>query len=560
MKRAILILVTCLAVIGLLTLASCGKKNTSAGQETFALVRGPLDITVLESGTLDTAVSTHIIQNVRRNVKVLEIVDEGTIITEQDVADKKVLIKFESKDLEDEVYDRTTSFENAEAACTKAEEDLAIQKNDNDANIRAAELNLMIAENDFRKLVGETLAARLMKSEPENVKDLLNDKDLGGEARQQLTNYRGEIELAQIKLNRSIQKLEYTRKLYDKQFVSKNELETDELEVETQRKALTKAQGNMHLFQEYDFVKDFAKTLATVIDCRHKLERAQAVARSKLVACEAQLRSQRQNLQRETKRLEESKESLANCTVYAEAPGMVVYEAPPRWMNTGPMRPGTETRNHQTIIRMPDLNQMTVKVNIHESQVDMISVGMPAVITVDAMPGRTFKGKVSQKAILPSAQNQWLNPDLKVYETIVAFDESDQNLRPGMNATVEIIVEKLSSVMYVPSQAVRTNEKGQHFCFRADGKPVQVVTGKRNRVFVIIEEGLAVGDRVLVSPPELPKSSDDGDKDEKLELPPVLQAAQEEPPPMPPPSDEASPHKGGGRQRRPGGEGRGPRP
>jgi hypothetical protein len=129
-----------------------------------------------------------------------------------------------------------------------------------------------------------------------------------------------------------------------------------------------------------------------------------------------------------------------------------------------------------------------------------------------------------------------------------------------MNATVEIIVEKLPSVMYVPSQAVRTNEKGQHFCFRADGKPVQVVTGKRNRVFVIIEEGLAVGDRVLVSPPELPKSSDDGDKDEKLELPPDIKAAQEEPPPMPPPSDEASPHKGGGRQRRPGGEGRGSRP
>jgi multidrug efflux pump subunit AcrA (membrane-fusion protein) len=164
-------------------------------------------------------------------------------------------------------------------------------------------------------------------------------------------------------------------------------------------------------------------------------------------------------------------------------------------------------------------------VNIHESQVDLVSVTMPAIITVDAMPNRSFSGKVNKKALLPSSQNQWLTPDVKVYETMVSFDQSDPNLRPGMNATVEIIAEKLLDVLYIPSQSVRADAQGRHFCFRANGKQVPIKLGKRNQSFVVVLEGIALGEEILMAPPQLQESNEE-ETDSELEK--MLEAQQQE--------------------------------
>ena len=508
-----------------LALTSCKKEDAQLAQETFRVSRGNLDITVLESGSLETLVSNDIVQQIRRSVKILEIVDEGTMITDEDVKNERVLVRFETKEIEDQLFEHTTSFENAQASFTQAEESLTIQISDNESSLRSSELSVIYADNDLRKLVGDRMAERFTGNEkPEDIAALLNDPELGGQAKQDLTNLGSDIELAQIRLNRAEQKLEYTRKLYEKQFVSKNELETDELEVESQKKTLVTARGKYDIFRRYDFITNFHRVWATLVNSKENLIRARAVARSRLVSAEAGLRSQKQNLMRATTRLDETKEALANCTIRATAPGLVVYETPPRWMNTGPIRPGVEIRHRQTIIKLPNLNQMAVKVNIHESQIDLISVGMAAIITVDAMPNSTFSGKVNKKALLPSSQNQWLTPDVKVYETMVSFDESDPNLRPGMNATVEIIVEKLQDVLYIPSQSVRTDAKGRHFCFLRNGVQVPIKLGKRNQSFVVVQEGLELGEEILMAPPQLQESTEE-ETDPELEK--LLEAEQQ---------------------------------
>ena len=509
----------------LLALTACKKKDAKRTQETFRVSKGNLDITVLESGALETLVSNDIVQEIRRSVKILEIVDEGTMITDEDVKNQRVLVRFETKEIEDQLFERTTAFENAQASFTQAEESLVIQISDNESSLRSAELAVIYADNDLRKLVGDRMAERFTSSEkPKDIAALLDDPELGGQVKQDLTTLRSDIELAQIRLNRAVQKLEYTNKLFEKQFVSKNELETDELEVESQKKTLVTAKGKYDIFCRYDFITNFHRVWATLVNAKENLIRTKAVSRSRLVSAEAVLRSRKQGLMRSTTRLDEIKEDLANCTIRAMAPGLVVYETPPRWMNTGPIRPGVEIRHRQTIIKLPNLNKMAAKVNIHESQIDLISVDMTAIIKVDAMPNRTFIGKVNKKALLPSSQNQWLTPDVKVYETMVSFDESDSNLRPGMNASVEIIVEKLLDVLYIPSQAVRTDAKGRHFCFRVDGTQVPIQLGKRNQSFVTVLGGLQLDEEILMAPPQLQESSDEK-TDTELEK--ILEAQQE---------------------------------
>ena len=498
-----------------LALCGCRRKAAEAEQELYTVKRGPLEISILTSGSVETASPLNIMQKIGRTAKIVSIIPEGTMITQADIAAKRVLVQFDSKDVEDTLFERQTAYENAVASEVSAEETLAIQISDNENNIRKAELEVIYAENDLRKLVGEVLAAQFMEKEPADIAAILTDKRLDGSALQNLNTYRSDIELAQTKLNRAQQKLEYTKKLFDLQFVSKNEYENDLLDVQSQKKSLDATQGKYDIFVRFDFVKDFQKTWATWQEAKVALKRAKATAKIRLTTAESRYRNAKQALTQATNRLEQAKEAVANCTIYATVPGMVVYAAVPRWDNTGPIQPGKEIRNQQMIFSLPDLDHMQVKVSIIEAQIDAIKVGQGAVIKVDAMQGRSFTGKVASRSILPSAENTWLNPDLKVYDVKVDFSEAEHDLRPGMTATVEITIARLENVLFVPIQAVLTDSTNRHWCVLADGTRRPVRLGERSRSFVVVEAGLSEGDRVQMAPQERDAKQDDQEEEKK---------------------------------------------
>ncbi len=498
------LLITLLAVAMLAT--GCNRQDDRTSQEIYTVHRSALDITVLASGNLTTRDSTIINQQVGRSAKILEIVAEGTVITQKDIDEKRVLVQFDSRDLEDEVYSRQTALESAQSSELAAHEDLDVQESSNESAIRKAEQEVLFASNDMKKLVGDTLAALYLDEEPADIAALLTDERLDGSALQDLTTYRSEIELAQTKLNRAVQTLEYTKKLYELQFVSKNDYENDQLEVQSQTKTLQATQGKYDLFIRFDFVKDFQKAWSTRREAVAALAREKRLAHIRYATAEAKYRAAQQTRIQAEKRLRQAKDSLAACTIIATKPGMVVYEVPPRWDNSGPIQVGKEINNGQIILRIPDLSHIQLKTSINESQIDALAVGQQAIIRVDALPGKVFNGKVATKAVLPSSTDAWLNPDLKVYELNLEFDETVPALRPGMSGSAEIIAEKLADVLYVPIQSVQTDAAGNHYCYLEDGQRRQVTLGARSRSFTVITEGLNEGDRIQMVPPELHSS------------------------------------------------------
>lgn len=500
------------AAIGLILVLSggCRKKQEVDEIETFTVRNGTLDVTVMESGNLKAIDSQSIVSQVSRTMKIAYIIEEGTNISPEDVKEGKVLVKFDSNELEDELYSRESDLESARSSLTEAEEGLLIQQSDNESSIREAELEVTYAMNDLRKLVGDDLANEVLGKEPENIIDLLESPHLGGQTKQDLDQYQGDIEIARTKLGRAQETLKFTQELFDKQYVSKNELETDKLDLQSQKLNVQTAESKLHIYRRYEFVKVFQKAWATLLSSREKFTRAKAVARSKLAQAEAKLKNREAGFQRSKNRLEDLKRDIANCTIKATQPGFVVYEAPPRWYNTGPLQEGSDVRSKQVIIQLPDLSRMGVEVKIQEAQIDLIAPGQPANITIDAMPDRHFTGKVLKKAVLPSSQSWWANPDLKVYETNIELDDSneDHTLRPGMTATVEILIEKIENVQRVPIQSVQTDEEGKHYCYLKSGQRVEVELGKRNDVYVQVTKGLSDGDEILLTPPEISKDED----------------------------------------------------
>ena len=74
--------------------------------------------------------------------------------------------------------------------------------------------------------------------------------------------------------------------------------------------------------------------------------------------------------------------------------------------------------------------------------------GLPVRVRIDALPGQIFMGKVSKIAPLPDAQSIFMNPDLKLYNTIVAIEGGAGVLKSGMNCEAEVVIEQYEKAMY----------------------------------------------------------------------------------------------------------------
>jgi HlyD family secretion protein len=96
------------------------------------------------------------------------------------------------------------------------------------------------------------------------------------------------------------------------------------------------------------------------------------------------------------------------------------------------------------------LAQMQLNVAVDEADVGQVQQGQTARFTVDAFPDREFPAVIDQVRYAPQTVQ-----GVVTYETVLSVDNSDLLLRPGMTATVEIVVGKYTDALLVPNAALR---------------------------------------------------------------------------------------------------------
>lgn len=117
-----------------------------------------------------------------------------------------------------------------------------------------------------------------------------------------------------------------------------------------------------------------------------------------------------------------------------------------------------------------DLTKMQVDTNVSESDIGGITEGKEAAFTVDAYPGVRFEGVIRQVRLAPiNVQN------VVTYNVVVAVDNKDLRLKPGMTANVSIIVAQKDQVLKVPNAALRFSPPQSERAEGASsgGKPVR---------------------------------------------------------------------------------------
>ncbi len=240
---------------------------------------------------------------------------------------------------------------------------------------------------------------------------------------------------------------------------------------------------------------------------------------------------------------EEAEEALSKTVTFAPMNGTVTKlgaELGERVVGTGQFA-GTE------IMRVADLSNMEVRIEVSETDIVHVKVNDKATVEVDAMPDEEFEGRVT--GISSSAANvRQDNDQLTTFEVRIRLDKPSPKLRPGMTATADIETETVYDAISVPMQSItvrkkedvrkaldpdvdqddeknreaeaespisrnkrmaddRTREEKreakedlQRIVFvLKDGKTImrEVKTGIADNTYIVIEEGIKVGEKVV---------------------------------------------------------------
>ena len=132
---------------------------------TFVARRGPLNITVLEGGSVRAVESQEIKCEVRvgyQGLKILKIVEEGYEVTSEDIRTNKVLVELDSSDLQKQIVQQDIQFESAAASLTDGQQNYEIQLNQNLSDIKAAEQKARFARMDFDKFLGDKVTQAIV--------------------------------------------------------------------------------------------------------------------------------------------------------------------------------------------------------------------------------------------------------------------------------------------------------------------------------------------------------------------------------------------------------------
>jgi HlyD family secretion protein len=508
---------------------------TTTGGSTFNVRRDNLTVTVQVGGSIRAHNSIQYKCQVERGrdvgeVSILSIVDPGTYVTQEDVDNGMVLVELDSSALEDRSVQERIELASDQENAIAAKESYDIQLIENESSIARSELDVRFALLDLQKYLGAELAEELTADVNESVVNLSAyitpfvekvEKDpnilAGSQSWQEIKDLQDQIVLAEGELKQAQDTFAGTVKLHDANYVSDLELERDRLDVINRQYRAENSKVNLDLFMSYDFPKNAEQYLSNYIEAKRNSQRTYAQCRAREAETKSRLNFAEQRLKEQADRVKYYEQQIKYCTIRAKAPGLVVYGTGGQddifrsmrgrgggGMSSGVIAEGETVTEGQTLISMPDTAAMVAEISVHETEVDKVRPGQPASIVMDAFPDRRLAGKVLEVAPLPDQQRGWMNPDLKVYETLVSIEGTHDFLRSRMSCMVEILVERLEDVIIVPITVV-ANRGGRKVCYVVDQQGNQkervVQTGLFNDTFVQIIEGLEVGEKVLLNPP-----------------------------------------------------------
>lgn len=420
--------------------------STDTGQALFHTVaRQDFSLDITERGEIQSAGGVEVKSEVKAQnsagIAILKIVPEGTQVETGDF-----LVQLDSSALEESRLLQQINVNTAEAAVIEAQ------------NLYET---AVIAEREY----------------------------LEGIFVQERQTIESEVFVAEENLSRAEEYVEYSKRLAAKGYVSELQLQADRFAVEKSKKELDAAKTKLTVLE--DFTKE--KTLK-------QLSSDAAIANAKW-------ESLKSSYQLESDKLEDVEDQIAKCRILAPAAGTVTYAHGEESRGGGDefvVEEGAVIRERQTIIRLPDISSMQVEVEVNESLIQYVNVGMPAAIRLVGANDQVLAGRVARVNQYAEPTN-WRRANVKDYKAFIAIEEDSSILKTGMTASVTI------SAMYEPDSIVAPVQSiyahgDLLYCFVQQGEGLaarEVLVGPTNDRFYVVQSGLSASDQVALNPRKL---------------------------------------------------------
>lgn len=166
----------------------------------------------------------------------------------------------------------------------------------------------------------------------------------------------------------------------------------------------------------------------------------------------AALEAENKNYDEEVKKLEEINDMIKKCKIHAPKAGTVVHANYQYGDQSFTVERGATVRERQTIIRLPDLDQLQVKAPIAEGKIASVREGLPVKIKVGALEDREFEGVVT--SINRYAERQHWSDKVKRFATFIKIEGDSEGVRVGLSADVKITVSQEPDKLQIPVQCL----------------------------------------------------------------------------------------------------------
>ena len=318
---------------------------------------------------------------------------------------------------------------------------------------------------------------------------------------------RNEVEVG-AQVNGQIQKL-YV-KLGDK--VKKGDM-IAEIDPRTQINSLSSAKAELRIVQaDKKQTEALLKMQEAEYNRQLKMRKGNATSDASLESAEASLAQTKAKLEACDAYIEKAKISVSTAEtnlgytkITAPRDGVVIG------IVTEEGQTVVSTQSAPTIVKIADLDTMTVEAEISEADVVKVKAGMPAYFTILGMPGRKFISEFraiepateSESSSSSSASSTSSSTQAIYYNALLDVDNSEGILRKSMTAEVTIVLGESKNVLYLPIAVLNQNlgdNKYKVFVKGKDGKAEErvVTVGRKDNVNYEIVEGITENDEIII--------------------------------------------------------------
>jgi multidrug resistance efflux pump len=205
--------------------------------------------------------------------------------------------------------------------------------------------------------------------------------------------------------------------------------------------------------------------------------------------------------------VEHSERQMGGLQIVAPVDGVVAIM--PNWRSCCPppdFKAGDRAWPGQVIAEVPDLSTLRVTAKLEEAERGRMQLGQRVVVRADAVPDKELAGTIANISALARVDfSNW--PPQRNFEMVVKLDQMDARLRPGMNTTVRVAVDRVADVVLIPARAVfQKNGRSVAYVSRSRGGWDErlVQFARRGQEQLVVREGIRPGERVALKDPTSP--------------------------------------------------------